>query len=172
MLVRRFNLLVPGAAGCKLEVLVFFSQRGFPIMSREYAEARIREALRLAKGNTTRARQQIIAWTFEDPKLLQALARPHMTGIVAHAIGRVVHMEEMEGAEPPDMPEGLNMAPESFGKEILSALRGGEAPTFGLESGASAPPQRRGQASKSHIEALKRIARESKNHNPDRKRGG
>ena len=65
-------------------------------MSREYAEKRIKDALKQARGNATKARQQIIAWTNEDPKLLQALAQPHLTGIVAHAINRVIYKQETE----------------------------------------------------------------------------
>ena len=58
-------------------------------MSREYAEKRIKEALHLTRGNIAKARQQVIAWTHDDMKLLHALTKPHMTGIVAHAVGRV-----------------------------------------------------------------------------------
>ena len=91
-------------------------------MSREYADKRIREALRLAKGNVTKARQQIMAWTNEDPKLLQALTKPHLTGIAAHAINRVVSSMESgmdETDEVPDIPAPLNMPPETFGQEIM-----------------------------------------------------
>ncbi len=133
-------------------------------MSREYAENRIKEALRLSKGNPTRARQRIMAWTFEDPKLLQALARPHLSGIVAHAVGRVVHKQELDEHdhehETPEMPETLDMEPETFGKEILAALQSRNTATFGQEN--SAPPVRRPQASKSHIDAMKQIASKGK----------
>ncbi len=128
-------------------------------MSREYAESRIREALKLAKGNPTKARQRVIAWTFEDPKLLQALARPHLSGIVAHAINRAISRQDLEEVEAPDEPEKLNMAPETFGAEILAALQSGNTARFGQEG--NAPQGRRGQASKSHIEALKKIASKS-----------
>lgn len=134
-------------------------------MSREYAESRIREALKLSKGNPTRARQRIIAWTFEDPKLLQALARPHLSGIVAHAIARVVHKQELDDPETPDMPEALDMEPETFGKEILAALQSRNTATFGQEN--SVPPARRPQASKSHIDALKHIASKGRSRKSD-----
>lgn len=134
-------------------------------MSREYAESRIQEALKLSKGNATRARQRIIAWTFEDPKLLQALARPHLSGIVAHAIGRVVHKQDIDETETPDVPEMLDMAPETFGKEILAALQSRNTATFGQEN--SVPPVRRPQASKSHIDALKHIASKGKSNKSD-----
>ncbi len=132
-------------------------------MSREYAESRIREALKLAKGNSTKARQQIMAWTFEDARLLQALARPHLTGIVAHAINRVVYHQDMvEGDEEdiPEAPQSLDMAPDTFGKEILQALQSTNTAQFGRES--AVPPVGRKQASQSHIDAMKQIARKKK----------
>lgn len=136
-------------------------------MSREYAEGRIREALRLSKGNATKARQRVIAWTFEDPKLLQALAGPHLTGIVAHAVSRVIYKEETEAenGEAPELPKALDMPPESFGREILTALQSGDTPKFGQES--NAPPSRRGQASKSHIDALRQMASKAKSKKPE-----
>lgn len=127
-------------------------------MSREYAESRIREALRLHRGNITRARQQIMAWTFEDVKLLQALSRPHLTGIVAHAVSRVVYHQNTEETheESAEMPKALNMGPDTFGKAILRALASDNTAVFGQES--SAPPVGRKQASKSHIDALRMMA--------------
>ena len=131
-------------------------------MSREYAERRIREALTLAKGNATKARQQIIAWTNEDPKLLQALAQPHLTGIVAHAVNRVVYKQGVEDQEDdvPEVPQALDMAPDTFGKEILKALASENTTIFGRDTGGG--PARRKQASQSHIDALKQIASKSK----------
>lgn len=131
-------------------------------MSREYAEGRIKEALKLAKGNPTKARQQIIAWTYEDTKLLHALARPHLTGIVAHAINRVIYHESMEDEEPEihDAPQSLDMEPETFGTEIMKALQSENTSRFGREGGAPAP--RRKQASQSHIDALKAMASKKK----------
>lgn len=129
-------------------------------MSREYAERRIKEALSLCKGNTARARQQIIAWTNEDPKLLQALAQPHLTGIVAHAVSRVVYKQEIDEPAIPEEPQSLDMAPDTFGKEILQALASDKSVLFGRDTGA--PPLRRKAASQSHIDALKQIASKSK----------
>ncbi len=136
-------------------------------MSREYAEGRIREALKQTKGNPTRARQQVIAWTYEDAKLLHALAQPHLTGIVAHAVGRVIHLQnaETEQEDISAVPEGIDMEPEAFGKEILKALQSGNTPMFGREG--STPPLRRGKASQSHIDALNQIASQSKTKGAD-----
>ena len=131
-------------------------------MSREYAENRIREALKLSKGNPTKARQQIIAWTFEDTKLLHALARPHLTGIVAHAVNRVIYHQhtEEEAEEIPETPQPINLEPATFGAQILKALQSENTATFGREQAAA--PVRRKQASQSHIEALKAMASKKK----------
>lgn len=138
-------------------------------MSREYAERRIKEALAQTKGNATKARQQIIAWTNEDPKLLQALTQPHLTGIVAHAISRVVYRQEVEEqeADVPEVPQTLDMAPDTFGKEILKALASENTALFGRDTGAV--PARRKQASQSHIDALKQMASKSKSTGKDGK---
>ena len=131
-------------------------------MSREYAEHRIKEALKLSKGNPTKARQQIIAWTFEDTKLLHALARPHLTGIVAHAVNRVIYHQhtEEEAEEIPETPQPINMEPATFGAQILKALQSENTATFGQEQAAA--PVHRKQASQSHIEALKAMASRKK----------
>lgn len=132
-------------------------------MSREYVENRIKEALKLSKGNPTKARQQIIAWTFEDTKLLHGLARPHLTGIVAHAVNRVIYHQHMEEDAPeiPETPQPVNMEPATFGAQILKALQSENTATFGRESAAPLPPRRK-QASQSHIEALKAMASKKK----------
>lgn len=140
-------------------------------MSREYAEKRIREALNIAKGNATKARQQIIAWTNEDPKLLQALAQPHLTGIVAHAVNRVVYKQGVEDHDDdvPEVPQSLDMAPDTFGKEILKALASDSTSIFGRDNGPG--PARRKQASQSHIDALKQMANKGK-HSSSPSSGG
>lgn len=128
-------------------------------MSREYAESRIREALKMSRGNATKARQQVIAWSYEDPRLLLALAQPHLTGIVAHAVNRVIeHPEGASAEEISPSPRPLNMAPDTFGKEILRVLSGASAAIFGHESGSPAMSGKRKRASQSHIDAMKKIA--------------
>ena len=131
-------------------------------MSREYAEKRIKEALKQAKGNATKARQIIIAWSSEDTRLLQALAQPHLTGIVAHAVDRVIYKQGIND-EPEEIranPRSLDMAPDTFGKEIMKALQSADTAKFGQES--AAPASRRPKASQSHIDALNKIAGKKK----------
>ena len=132
-------------------------------MSREYAEERIREALKLAKGNATKARQQIIAWAATDARLLQALSKPHLTGIVAHAIDRVIYHQGIEEDRKfRTEPQSLNMEPDTFGKEILKALQSSDTARFGRESTAPASNAKRPKASQSHIDALNQIAGKKK----------
>jgi hypothetical protein len=138
-------------------------------MSLEYAETRIKEALKLAKGNQARARQQIIAWAVEDPKLLFALTKPHLSGIVAYNIervasGRAAAAKETTSAPQRPMtqkaaPAGQKAKPEQFGLEILKAVAGNPE-IFGLED--FGVPQKREQASARHIAAIKAIAAKSK----------
>jgi hypothetical protein len=133
-------------------------------MSLDYAERRIKEALRIAGGNTTRARQQVIAWTFEDAKLLHALTEHHLTGIVAYHIERVSSgrsMKPKRAAAVATAPKGRKTIPaDAFGLELLKAVAGADAALFGLE-GPSASSHR-GQASAQHVEAIRRMASNSK----------
>ncbi|MCD8497818.1 MAG: hypothetical protein LRY54_03870 [Alphaproteobacteria bacterium] len=132
-------------------------------MSNEYVESRIKEALKLSNGNTTRARQQIIAWCYEDTKLLQGLVKPHLTGIVAYNIERITSGRAQKANTP------INRAPdprapqndENFGMEILKSIAGNAGPMFGLE-GPSAPSARRTGVSAKHIEAIKALTKGKK----------
>lgn len=131
-------------------------------MSREYAEKKIRTALAQAKGNATRARQMIIGWCAEDHQLLLALTRPHMTGVVAHAVSRVMQRKEVAQESPPATPDhrAVNVSEASFGQQILGAMQGRDAVHFGREPTA---PLGRRKASQAHIDALNMIAKSGKN---------
>lgn len=124
-------------------------------MTREYAERKIEEALKLTGGNALKARKQIIAWTFEDAKLLQALAQPHLTGIVAHAVSRVVRKKDSPDSLP-DVPDMDDDPDAGFGFEILKTIVAGGSPRFGQES--AAPPVRKQPASQRHIDAIRKLA--------------
>lgn len=137
-------------------------------MSRDYAESRIREALRLARGNPTRARAQVIAWAAQDQRLLMGLAQPHLTGIVAHAVNRVIYRQGADVTDEPipATPRSLDLPPDTFGKQILSALSDQGAPVFGLESGTRAQQAGPKKASQAHIDAIKKLASKS-SHQPN-----
>ena len=131
-------------------------------MSREYAEERIRRALELCKGHTLKTQQKIIAEAVQDHRLLLSLTQGHLTGIVALWVNRVITKQHAEYPDVPNVPEGIDMTPESFGKEILDIMQSQNTALFGTES--SAPPVRRKQASQRHIDALRQIASKK---NPD-----
>jgi hypothetical protein len=122
-------------------------------MNRDYAERRIREALKANGSNEGKARQQIIAWALDDNKLLHELVAPHITGIVAHAVGRVTTMKEKPvQAEPPKAKKAASGKEEAFGMEILKAIALGNPAQFGLESGVSIKKQ---AASQRHVDAIR-----------------
>ncbi len=133
--------------------------------SRLYVENRIREALKKARGNKNLARQQLIAWTYEDAKLLHALTRPHLDGIIAYNIDRLLSgrgeaaKEEGVNAKtaPKTPPPAARKAKvDDFGMELLRAVAASDAAIFGQETGA--PPAKRGQASRRHVDALMKMA--------------
>lgn len=131
-------------------------------MNRDYAERRIRDALKITRGNHAKARRQIMNWALEDPRLLQGITAPHMTGIVAHAINRVEH--KINNPDPEPIPEPLVEAVEGndnagFGLEILKAIAKDNASTFGLDT--APPPGKRGQASQRHIDAIQHMVKKS-----------
>ncbi len=132
-------------------------------MNRDYAEQKIREALSASGGSDSRARQKIIAEAMEDPRLLQELVAPHLTGIVAHAINRVMTMKEKPAAPPvPPAPKRAdpNAKSDPFGVEILKAIALGNPAQFGLEN--NAPPARKQAASQRHIDAIRDMVAKGK----------
>lgn len=129
-------------------------------MSREYTEQQIKNALKQSGGHPGKARQQIIAKTYEDHKLLLGLTQGHLTGIVSLWVNRVITKMAKEPEPVPEEPETLDMEPDTFGKAILSAMQDGKGSEFGLEAGA--PRAGKKQASKSHIDTMKFLAQQSK----------
>lgn len=144
-------------------------------MSGDYIFARVKEALRLHKGNSVKARQQIIAWTYEDAKLLHSLARPHLTGIVAYAVDRYqrkilapeLEKDIEESCLISDAAVGsrggknsqAHQEEENFGREMLKSLVGGQSDIFGQEPTGVAMGRKK--ASPRHEEILRFIARKS-----------
>lgn len=130
-------------------------------MNREYAEKRIRDALKASGGNATVARQQIIAQALDDTKLLHELVAPHITGIVAHAVNHVLHAKEKAVPAAPASPKPLpkDAKNDPFGMEILKAIALGNPAQFGLESGVSIKKQ---AASQRHIDAIRQMVSKDK----------
>lgn len=129
-------------------------------MSREYVEERIREALKATKGHPLKTRQRIIAEVMQDHRLLLGLTQGHLTGIVALWVNRVIKKPMPEEEAPrPAKAKSLDMAPNTFGKEILQALQSGQTPTFGQEMYSARPGRK--QASQAHINAIKAMAKKT-----------
>ena len=133
-------------------------------MTRDYADHKVSEALRLAGGNAAKARRQIQAWFYEDPKLLMELTRPHWNGIVAYAVDRAVDRAlRGEDSDEPKTKKASAKAPKkegSIGKEMLRSFASDHAAKFGHES-ASVTPSRKA-ASQDHVDAIHYLAAKSK----------
>lgn len=128
-------------------------------MNRDYAERRIKEALKASGGNAAKARQQIIAWAADDAKLMHELVAPHITGIVAHAVNRVMTMKEKPVPATPAKVSAKGGKEDVFGMEILKAIALGNPAQFGQESGV---PIRKQAASQRHIDAIRQMVSKDK----------
>lgn len=135
-------------------------------MSKEYAEDRIKDALRMHGGNLTLARQQIMSWAFEDSRLLAGLARPHLNGIIAYQVERVAsgRADKERQAAPVAAQKSAQTKQgayreENFGLDLLRAVAASDAAIFGMESVAR--PMKKGAASTQHIDAIRHIASKS-----------
>ena len=126
-------------------------------MSWEYVEQKIRKALDMTRGNSTQARQQVIAWAMDDPKLLRELVKPHMVGITAHAVGRVISGKTKPETVPvPEDPDSKD----TFGMDILKTIAGGDTAQFGQENYGR--PVKKAGVSQSHIDAIQAMIDKSK----------
>ncbi|MEM6812287.1 MAG: hypothetical protein AAF549_07450 [Pseudomonadota bacterium] len=128
-------------------------------MSWDYVEQKIKEALHLHRGNSTRARQQIISWAMDDPKLLRTLVKPHMVGITAHAVNRVMsgkRKPEPVPKAPESLPEGEK---DTLGLDILKAIAKGGSVQFGQENYGPATGKK--GVSQRHIDAINQIIKKS-----------
>lgn len=133
-------------------------------MTLDYADHKLSEALRLANGNAAKARRQIQAWFYEDPKLLLELTRPHWNGIVAYAVDRAIARakrgETTQAPKPRKGAKGKKEGP--IGKEMLRSFVSEHAAKFGHESSSGAPMPSRKAASQNHVDALHLIVAKSK----------
>ncbi len=125
-------------------------------MDKPYVEQKIREALKRSGGNMTRARQQVIAWAFEDARLLQELTKAHLSGIVAYNIERVASGRAAAKTEDPIAEISTPKTEDAdFGMEILKAVAGNSGAVFGFEPSTL---RSHSNVSQSHIDALRMMA--------------
>ncbi len=144
-------------------------------MTLDYAENRIREALRLSGGNVSQARRQIQAWLYEDHKLILSLTRPHLNGIIAYAVDRVLNAQmrgeddsEGEGDDAQTIAKAKTAAAskrrsDAIGREILKSFAAQDTARFGHEN--SAPPTSRKAASQAHVDAIHLMAAKARQKN-------
>lgn len=132
-------------------------------MTTDYADRRVSEALRLSGGNAAKARKQIQAWFYDDPKLLLELTRPHWAGIVAYAVDRAADRARRgEDAVPAPVKKAVKSSKKegSIGKEMLRSFVSEKAAKFGHESAAA--PVSRKAASQAHVDTMHLLAAKSR----------
>ncbi len=136
-------------------------------MTLDYANHKVSEALRLTGGNAAKARKQIQAWFYEDPKLLLELTRPHWAGIVAYAVDRAADRARRgEETPPPKLKKAAAKTAkkdDSIGKEMLRSFVSENATKFGHEG--SGVPVRSKAASQAHVDTMHLLAAKSRQKN-------
>ena len=137
-------------------------------MSRTYSTDKIKEALKTARGNATTAQQLIIAQALQDPRLLTELVKPHMKGIVAHAVNHVRNEKSApnivkSSAKKTGGEAKATATPEkeNFGLDLLKSIANGDTAEFGQE--AYARPVQKRSASQGHIDAIQAMINKSQN---------
>jgi len=131
-----------------------------------YSEEKIQDALKAAKGNTTQAKKQILQWALKDQQLLISLVKPHLVGIVAHAVGRLSAGKEeaqtpkaVSTLEQPKPLQKQQYQKSTFGMDILRTIAGGDTAQFGQENYGR--PLKKQRASQRHIDAIRTIVAET-----------
>ncbi len=120
----------------------------------QYAEKKIREALKLTGGNEAQARRQIAMLAQDDPVLLKSLTQPHLEGIIAYQVERVASGRAELEQRNPDAVETLKG--ENFGMDLLRAIASSDVTVFGQETAVNTG--KRKTASKQHIDAIHKLA--------------
>ncbi len=128
-------------------------------MSKEYAEDKIRQALKEYGGNIALARKQVMLWAHDDAALMRSIVAPHLDGIIAYQVERVASgRAELERRHP--SKTSPKKEEENFGMDLLRAVASSDATVFGYDSPIT--PKRK-SASKQHIDAIHKMASASRN---------
>ncbi len=134
-------------------------------MSTVYVQNKIKEALKEAKGNQTRARQYLMTWATQDLALLLGLTKSHLNGLASYAIAKTLQQETTANvsrdATVPANAKKMDMPEEAFGKDLLKALSGRDSVRFGMEAATPRPVTRRTPASESHVAIMRSLAEQS-----------
>jgi len=123
--------------------------------NKTYAEEKITEVLKASRGNSAQAQKMLIELALQDQELLVALVRPHMKGIVAHAVDRAARGKTAPEAITSPKPAVKRSRKDSIGMDILKTIAGGETAQFGQEN-YGRPLGKKG-ASQRHIDAIHQI---------------
>ncbi|MES2729320.1 MAG: hypothetical protein V4621_04370 [Pseudomonadota bacterium] len=122
-------------------------------MSQSYLEKRVKAAIAEAKGSKAGARKLLLTWAINDQQLLLSLSRRHLPALAAQAVEFVLAgLTAHAAGQPKPVKPG-----ENIGKDILAALGGRNAATFGQED--AAPPLSKRAASQQHIDAIHKMAK-------------
>lgn len=134
-------------------------------MSREYALARVKDALEAAEGNTAEAQRTILNWLKKDQSLMIGLVAPHLRSIVSHAVDYVAHKDdapkpaEAQSPAAKVKPKPKELKHDATGQDVLQSLLG-QGTTGGPRFGDfDEPHSKPGKASAAHVDAINKIAR-------------
>ena len=126
-------------------------------MRQSYLEKQVKAALAEAKGSKMGARKLLLSWVASDHALLLALTRRHLPALVAQAVEFVLARAAAQAIGTPKSGK----TGENIGKDIMAALGGKNAPKFGQED--AAPPLSKRAASQQHIDAIRKLAKNTSN---------
>jgi hypothetical protein len=135
-------------------------------MGWSYVSQRITEALNKVDQNPTQVKKLLATLIVEDPRFLIELTKPHIDGILSHAINRCLHedtTEDGKSAGLKDTNSGSIVSQESdLAQELVRIL--GDTPVgthanaeFGRENEFARLPKK--PVSASHIKAIEAIVK-------------
>jgi len=138
----------------------------------DYAQSRVRDALKEAKGSVPQAQRLLLAWMDFDELLLRAIAEPHLRSIAGYALQSQLfdeaeekHTAQTSAPVPdPSMPAAKQPPAQekdaedigTFGLALLQNVTGAaRAQQFGFVTDEMEAPKK---TSARHIEAILQLA--------------
>jgi len=121
-------------------------------MSSSYAERKLQQAIVESGGSASGARRLIVGWAARDPRLLQELAEPFLTGIVGHAVDRAIRTMPKPRKARPVGALG-ETALEGVVRALSQNFEGGASPFVPHDAGKGPTP------SAAHAEVIRGLAK-------------
>jgi hypothetical protein len=119
-------------------------------MSSSYAERKLEQALLECGGSPSVARRLVMSWASKDPRLLQELAQPFLTGIVGHAVDRAIKR----------LPKGRpQAAPGALGTAALDGIIRALGQNFDRGGTVTAEPSASPNPSAAHADVIRGLAK-------------